>query len=72
MDDDGDGRLDFKLTGGDRGCDSPSDTTETSNILTCDDGLDNDLDGAKDWGDSECYSYPGYYNPDFDDREDGL
>lgn len=46
IDNDGDGRIDFPA---DKGCDSATDTTETSSLIPCDDGLDNDNDGLADY-----------------------
>ena len=58
QDNDGDGTIDFKTTGGDPGCSGPSDTSENGSIA-CDDGTDNDGDGKIDYktdgsGDPEC------------------
>lgn len=47
IDNDGDGLIDF--AGGDPGCDSPTDLSETSTLLPCDDGDDNDGDGRTDF-----------------------
>lgn len=56
-DDDGDGLADFRLSGGDPGCGSATDTSETLGTQ-CDDGVDNDGDGLIDYktsgGDPDC------------------
>lgn len=54
LDNDGDGRVDW--AGGDPGCSSGSDDTETSALLVCDNGEDDDGDGFVDIADPACSS----------------
>ena len=51
LDNDGDLLVDHPA---DPGCDSASDTSEQSPSIACDDGADNDLDGASDLADPGC------------------
>jgi hypothetical protein len=60
VDDDGDGRVDYKIGGsGDPGCASPVDDSETGEAA-CDNDLDDDGDGVRDFrwdgsGDQDCF-----------------
>jgi hypothetical protein len=70
LDNDGDGRTDFRngsndpnpMIGGDFGCTSDLDNSEAPNP-ECSDGIDNDADGKIDGFDQSCYS------PDFNPRD---
>jgi len=59
VDDDGDGRIDLVTGDADPSCDSPTDTSEYSNLRICDDGIDNDADGFVDKLDPDCGSING-------------
>ena len=54
VDNDGDGKIDFRTDGtGDPGCTGPEETSEKGTGV-CDDGLDNDGDGWIDLLDADC------------------
>jgi len=74
LDNDGDGRIDYRTDGtGDSGCSALNDDDEGGGGFQCSDGVDNDIppDGLRDAQDPGCFSGPnGTYNPNDDDETD--